>query len=61
MFVEFGADAAHIPKLDLALLRVSSPQVTDLPCVYLDSEFQPTDNFYTYGYPDSFPDGGISH
>jgi|GEM_PF-1295059 len=46
-----------IHELDLALLRFSPPQNVDLPCVYLDREFQPTDNFYTYGYPDSFPDG----
>ena len=52
-----AAIAQLVPELDLALLRVSSPQTADLPCVYLDREFQPTDNFYTYGYPDSFPNG----
>ena len=46
-----------IPELDLALLRTSSPQTADLPCVYLDGEFHLNDNFYTYGYSDRFPDG----
>lgn len=47
----------HSFEYDLALLQFSPLQNTNLPCVYLDSEFQPTDNFYTYGYPDTFPDG----
>jgi len=46
-----------IPKLDLVLLKVSRRQNADLPCAYLDGVFQPNDNFYTYGYPDHFPDG----
>ncbi len=49
--------AEYLPEFDLALLRISPPSTSDLPCVYLDEEFQPTDDFYTYGYPDSFPDG----
>ena len=52
-----GSIAQLIPAFDLALLRVLLPQNTELPCVYLDDAFQPTDTFYTYGYPDSFPDG----
>ena len=52
-----GSIAQLIPAFDLALLRVLLPQNTELPCVYLDDAFQPTDSFYTYGYPDSFPDG----
>lgn len=47
----------RILELDLALLQFSPPQNANLPCVYLDKEFQPTDNFYTYGYSDKFPDG----
>jgi hypothetical protein len=43
--------AAHA---DLALLQVD---VTDHPCVLLDEQALPSDNFYSFGYPDDHADG----
>ncbi len=44
-------------NFDLALLRLSSSTNGALPCVNLGQAFQPNDDLYTYGYPDSFPQG----
>lgn len=49
--------AKSLPDYDLALLYFSPPPTDNLPCVYLSSEFQPYDKFYTFGYSDQFPDG----
>jgi TPR repeat protein len=46
----------YLPAFDLALLRLNT-KLANQPCVYLDEEFQPYDDFYTYGYPDKFPKG----
>jgi HEAT repeat protein len=45
------------PEVDLALLQCSPPPDVEMPCVYLGEAFQPRDDLYTYGYPDSFPQG----
>lgn len=46
-----------ISELDLALLKFSPSATVELPCVYLGEAFQPNDNLYTFGYPDSFSQG----
>ena len=52
-----GVTEGIVPDpFDLALLRLSS-QIADLPCVYLDTEIQPEDRLYIYGYPDDFAQG----
>jgi hypothetical protein len=47
----------RMSELDLALLQFSPPANVKLPCVYLGEAFQPQDDLYTFGYPDSFPQG----
>ena len=42
---------------DLALLNFIPFFGQDLPCVAIDSSFQPGDQLYMYGYPDNFPEG----
>lgn len=44
-------------EVDLALLQCSPLPDVEVPCVYLGEAFQPQDDLYTYGYPDSFPQG----
>ncbi|MBD2028395.1 HEAT repeat domain-containing protein [Phormidium sp. FACHB-322] len=54
------AEAAVVerrPQLDLALLQYSPLPDVEVPCVYLGEAFQPRDDLYTYGYPDSFLQG----
>ncbi|HEY9630367.1 MAG TPA: NB-ARC domain-containing protein [Coleofasciculaceae cyanobacterium] len=52
-----AAVVKRIPAFDLALLQCSLPEGVDLPCVHLGEAFQPNNDLYSFGYPDSFPQG----
>src|SRR6266498_706719 len=43
-----------LPVPDLALLQVN---LVDHPCIYLHEEAVPYDDLYSYGYPDTHPNG----
>jgi CHASE2 domain-containing sensor protein len=56
-FAEAEIEQIH-PSVDLALLRVTTPEEADIPCVYLDESVQTGDELYLFGYPDQdFPNG----
>lgn len=46
-----------LPTYDLALLRLVSTGLSNVPCVYLGEEFSASHRLYAYGYSDEFPEG----